>query len=80
MNLDDEVCRLVFQLKCRHGITRTHQLTFQECESLQVVYLICFVRFAQKAFFITHRIIPIFHFICFNWGLQYLIRLECLPM
>ena len=68
MNLDDEVCRLVFQLKCRHGITRTHQLTFQECESLQVVYLICFVRFAQKAFFITHRIIPIFQFHLFQLG------------
>jgi len=36
INLDMEVCRLVFQLKCRHGITKTYHLTFQECESLQV--------------------------------------------
>ncbi|XP_057315283.1 cell cycle checkpoint control protein RAD9A-like [Hydractinia symbiolongicarpus] len=31
-------CRLVFTLYCRHGITKTHNLTFQECESLQAVF------------------------------------------
>ncbi|XP_076805963.1 cell cycle checkpoint control protein RAD9A-like [Clavelina lepadiformis] len=38
INLDEEECRLVFQLKCRHGITKTHQLTFQECDSIQAVF------------------------------------------
>ncbi|XP_002130648.2 cell cycle checkpoint control protein RAD9A [Ciona intestinalis] len=38
INLDGDECRLVFQLKCKHGITKTHHLTFQECESLQAVF------------------------------------------
>ena len=38
INLNEEDCRLVFQLKCRHGIVKTHQLTFQECESLQASF------------------------------------------
>lgn len=31
-------CRLVFMLYCRHGIVKTHNLTYQECESLQAVF------------------------------------------
>uniref|UniRef100_H2Y8P4 Cell cycle checkpoint control protein RAD9A n=1 Tax=Ciona savignyi TaxID=51511 RepID=H2Y8P4_CIOSA len=38
INLDGEQCRLIFQLKCKHSITKTHHLTFQECESLQAVF------------------------------------------
>lgn len=30
--------RLVLQLHCKHGVTRTHQLAFQECERLQAVF------------------------------------------
>lgn len=31
-------CRLVFILHCKHGIVKTHNLTYQECESLQAVF------------------------------------------
>ncbi|KAM6321833.1 cell cycle checkpoint control protein RAD9A [Podargus strigoides] len=30
--------RLVVQLHCKYGVTKTHNLTFQECERLQAVY------------------------------------------
>ena len=29
---------MVFALYCKHGITKTHNLTYQECESLQAVF------------------------------------------
>uniref|UniRef100_UPI00358F029C cell cycle checkpoint control protein RAD9A isoform X2 n=1 Tax=Myxine glutinosa TaxID=7769 RepID=UPI00358F029C len=38
IQLDLPACRLVFQLHCRYGITKTHNLTFQDCESLHAVY------------------------------------------
>lgn len=31
-------CRLVFQLYCKHGIVKTHNLAFIECETLQAVF------------------------------------------
>ncbi|XP_053923640.1 cell cycle checkpoint control protein RAD9A isoform X2 [Cuculus canorus] len=30
--------RLVVQLHCKHGVTRTHNLAFQECEQLQALF------------------------------------------
>ncbi|OXB51726.1 UNVERIFIED_CONTAM: hypothetical protein H355_012686, partial [Colinus virginianus] len=30
--------QLVLQLHCKHGVTRTHHLAFQECEQLQAVF------------------------------------------
>ncbi|XP_027022645.1 cell cycle checkpoint control protein RAD9B isoform X1 [Tachysurus fulvidraco] len=30
--------RVVFQFKCRNGITKTHNLGYQECEALQAVF------------------------------------------
>uniref|UniRef100_A0A8C4Q8T7 Cell cycle checkpoint control protein RAD9A n=1 Tax=Eptatretus burgeri TaxID=7764 RepID=A0A8C4Q8T7_EPTBU len=38
IQLDLPACRLVFQLHCRYGIIKTHNLTFQDCESLQAMY------------------------------------------
>ena len=32
-------CRLVFTLRFKHGIVKTHNLTYQECESLQAVFV-----------------------------------------
>ncbi|XP_048252561.1 cell cycle checkpoint control protein RAD9A-like isoform X2 [Haliotis rufescens] len=38
IHLDSEESRLVFQLHCRHGIVKTHNLAFIECEQLQAVF------------------------------------------
>lgn len=51
IQLNEDECRLVFQLKCRHGILKTHQLTFQECETLQV----CHCRI-QNCYYIKDKI------------------------
>lgn len=36
--LDVELDRLVFQLHCKHGIVKTYNLSFIECENLQAVF------------------------------------------
>lgn len=38
LTLDLEENKLVFVFYCRHGIVKTHNLGFQECEALQAVY------------------------------------------
>ncbi|XP_071849520.1 cell cycle checkpoint control protein RAD9A-like [Apostichopus japonicus] len=38
ISLDAQECRLIFQLNCRHGITKTFSLTYQETETLQAVF------------------------------------------
>jgi len=38
IDLNIKEARLVFLLYCRHGITKTYNLTFQECETLQAVF------------------------------------------
>lgn len=38
IDLNVKEARLVFLLYCRHGITKTYNLTFQECETLQAVF------------------------------------------
>ncbi|NXO30945.1 RAD9A protein, partial [Cisticola juncidis] len=36
--LKPQASRLVLQLHCKHGVTKTHNLAFQECERLQAVF------------------------------------------
>ncbi|KAJ7387377.1 Cell cycle checkpoint control protein rad9b [Desmophyllum pertusum] len=38
IDLNVREARLIFLLYCRHGITKTYNLTFQECETLQAVF------------------------------------------
>ncbi|XP_065054212.1 cell cycle checkpoint control protein RAD9A-like [Rhopilema esculentum] len=38
LEYDEKNSRIVFQLFCKHGIVKTHNLTFQESESLQAVF------------------------------------------
>lgn len=37
ISLNMQEARLVFQMYCRHGIVKTHNLAFIECESLQAI-------------------------------------------
>ncbi|KAJ3396382.1 hypothetical protein HDU92_003224 [Lobulomyces angularis] len=39
MKLNEEVDRLIIEFQCKFGIIKTHKLHFQECESVQAVYL-----------------------------------------
>lgn len=38
MKLDEEKSRLTFTLHCKHGLLKTHNLSFQDSESLQAVF------------------------------------------
>ncbi|KAM3913193.1 cell cycle checkpoint control protein RAD9A [Leptodactylus fuscus] len=38
IRLNTASSRLVIQLFCKYGVTKTHNLSYQECESLQAVY------------------------------------------
>lgn len=38
ITLDPKASRLVIQLLCKYGVTKTHNLSFQESESLQAVF------------------------------------------
>ncbi|XP_068111330.1 cell cycle checkpoint control protein RAD9A isoform X2 [Hyperolius riggenbachi] len=38
ISLNNSNSRLVIQLFCKYGVTKTHNLSYQECESLQAVY------------------------------------------
>ncbi|KAM8969836.1 cell cycle checkpoint control protein RAD9A isoform X1 [Sarcophilus harrisii] len=38
ITLSPESNRLVVQLHCKHGVTKTYNLSFQECESLQAIF------------------------------------------
>lgn len=38
INLNTNSSRLVIQLFCKYGVTKTHNLSYQDCESLQAVY------------------------------------------
>ena len=38
IELKHDECRFVFTMYCRQGITKTFNLTYQECESLQAVF------------------------------------------
>nr|XP_027799990.1 cell cycle checkpoint control protein RAD9A isoform X3 [Marmota flaviventris] len=38
ISLNDRSSRLVVQLHCKYGVRKTHNLSFQDCESLQAVF------------------------------------------
>ncbi|KAJ8269393.1 hypothetical protein COCON_G00120000 [Conger conger] len=38
IQLNSEKSRLTFTLHCKHGLLKTHNLSFQDCESLQAVF------------------------------------------
>ncbi|XP_064612836.1 cell cycle checkpoint control protein RAD9A-like [Liolophura sinensis] len=38
ITMDMKDCKLTFQLHCKHGIVKTHNLAFIECETLQAVF------------------------------------------
>ncbi|XP_030041571.1 cell cycle checkpoint control protein RAD9A isoform X1 [Microcaecilia unicolor] len=38
ISLNPKTSRLVIQLLCKYGVVKTHNLSFQECESLQAVF------------------------------------------
>lgn len=38
IKLDPESCKLIFQLKCKHGIVKTHYVSILDCKAMQAVY------------------------------------------
>ncbi|XP_060031916.1 cell cycle checkpoint control protein RAD9A isoform X2 [Erinaceus europaeus] len=38
ISLSASSCRLVVQLHCKYGVKKTHNLAFQDCESLQAIF------------------------------------------
>ncbi|RVE50250.1 hypothetical protein evm_005085 [Chilo suppressalis] len=38
MKLDVDASKLIFQLKCKHGIVKTHYVTILDCKAMQAVY------------------------------------------
>lgn len=38
IKLDEQTSRLTFTLHCKHGLLKTHNLSFQDCETLQAVF------------------------------------------
>ncbi|KOB71999.1 putative RAD9-like protein A [Operophtera brumata] len=38
IKLDPESCKLIFQLKCKHGIVKTHFVSILDCKAMQAVY------------------------------------------
>ncbi|XP_059050401.1 cell cycle checkpoint control protein RAD9A [Achroia grisella] len=38
IKLDPEACKLIFQLKCKHGIVKTHYVSILDCKAMQAVY------------------------------------------
>ncbi|KAL0818204.1 hypothetical protein ABMA28_008710 [Loxostege sticticalis] len=38
IKLDPESCKLIFQLKCKHGIVKTHYISILDCKAMQAVY------------------------------------------
>ncbi|KAJ0173011.1 hypothetical protein K1T71_011187 [Dendrolimus kikuchii] len=38
MKLDPDTCKLIFQLKCKHGIVKTHFVSILDCKAIQIAY------------------------------------------
>ncbi|XP_053617387.1 cell cycle checkpoint control protein RAD9A [Plodia interpunctella] len=38
IKLDADACKLIFQLKCKHGIVKTHYVSILDCKAMQAVY------------------------------------------
>lgn len=38
IKLDPEMCKLIFQFKCKHGIVKTHYVSILDCKAMQAVY------------------------------------------
>lgn len=38
IKLEPDSCKLIFQLKCKHGIVKTHFISILDCKAMQAVY------------------------------------------
>lgn len=38
IKLDPEACKLIFQLKCKHGIVKTHYVSILDCKTIHASY------------------------------------------